>query len=79
MNGLAALQPVAELLGIATRHVDALGVVHNPSPETLERFIAAFGLPAEPERAAAAIIEARQAAPLGLDPLEMGSEAYPNV
>ncbi|HYM73927.1 MAG TPA: 4-alpha-glucanotransferase [Stellaceae bacterium] len=69
MSPDASLHAVAKLLGIEPRHVDALGVVHEPAAETLERFIAAFGLPPEPDRAAAAIVEARHAAPLGLDPL----------
>ena len=36
-----ALRRVAGLLGIATRHVDALGVWHEPDDETLSRLVAA--------------------------------------
>lgn len=77
MSHPGALQRVAELLGIATRHVDALGVAHEPGRETLERFVAAFGLPPQPDRAIAAIVEAQHAAPLGLDPLEIVAAEAP--
>jgi 4-alpha-glucanotransferase len=64
-----AFHPVAALLGIEKRHTDALGVVHEPDAETLAALIAAFGLPAEPDPAAATLAEMRRAPPLGLDPL----------
>jgi 4-alpha-glucanotransferase len=64
---LEALREVARALGIATRHVDALGVVHEPGEETLARLIAAFGLPPEPQEAAAALAEAGRALPFGLE------------
>lgn len=62
---------VAALLGIETRHTDALGVIHEPDGDTLAAMIAAFGLPAEPERAAVALAGMREAAPFGLDPLQV--------
>jgi 4-alpha-glucanotransferase len=62
---------VVELLGIETQHTDALGVIHQPDAETLAAMVAAFGLPPEPERAAAALADMRRAAPLGLDPLQI--------
>jgi 4-alpha-glucanotransferase len=64
-----AFHPIAALLGIETSHIDALGVIHEPDAETLAALVAAFGLPAEPDLAAAAIADMRRAAPLGLDPL----------
>ena len=69
MSNAEAFHPVAALLGIETRHTDALGVTHEPDGETLAALVAAFGLPPEPERAAGAITEMHQAQPLGLDPL----------
>ncbi len=75
MNGEAdraqAFHAVAELLGIETEHTDALGVIHHPDVETLAAMVAAFGLPPDPERAAAALDEMRHVAPLGLDPLQI--------
>src|SRR5579872_4260001 len=47
MSRLDELRDVASLVGIGTRHVDALGIVHEPGEETLSRLIAAFGLPAD--------------------------------
>ncbi len=64
-----ALHPVAALLGIETRHADALGVVHEPDGETLAALITAFGLPPDPAQAATTLAEMRRAAPFGLDPL----------
>ncbi|HWB50819.1 MAG TPA: 4-alpha-glucanotransferase [Stellaceae bacterium] len=64
-----SFHPIAALLGIETRHTDALGVVHEPDAETLAALVAAFGLPPEPDRGAAALADMRRAAPLGLDPL----------
>ncbi len=68
-GSVGAFHPIAALLGIETRHIDALGVTHEPDAETLAALVAAFGLPTEPDLAAAAIVEMRRAAPLGLDPL----------
>jgi 4-alpha-glucanotransferase len=65
----AAFHGIAALLGIETRHDDALGVIHEPDADTLAALVSAFGLPAEPERAAAAIADMRRAAHIGLDPL----------
>ena len=42
MSDAEALHPLASLLGIETRHTDALGVFHEPDRETLSRLIAAF-------------------------------------
>src|SRR5437764_4463293 len=61
MSRLDELRRIADIIGIATRHVDALGVVHEPGEETLARLIAALGLPAEAAEAAAALAEERSA------------------
>jgi 4-alpha-glucanotransferase len=74
---LQALRAVARTLGIATRHVDALGVVHEPDEETLARLIAAFGLPPEPQAAAHALAEERQALPFGLEAAHIVTEEAP--
>jgi len=79
MSGAEAFHAVAGLLGIETRHTDALGVIHEPDAETLAALVAAFGLPPEPEQAAAAIAELRQATPLGLDPLYVVAAEAPTV
>jgi len=71
MSRLAELRRIADLAGIGTRHVDALGVVHEPDAETLSRLIAALGLPAEPQRAADALAEAGRSAPFGLGPVHI--------
>jgi 4-alpha-glucanotransferase len=71
MSHLDELRRIADLVGIATRHTDALGVVHEPDEETLARLIAAFGLPSEPQRAAEALAEEARTAPFGLAPMEI--------
>jgi 4-alpha-glucanotransferase len=71
MSGVEALHSVAGLLGIGTRHSDALGVVHEPDAETLTRLIAAFGLPPDPAGAAEALAEMHEARPFGLDPVRV--------
>ncbi len=71
MSSAEALHPVARLLGIETRHTDALGVTHEPDADTLSLLISAFGLPPDPQQAAAALAEAVQARPFGLDPLQV--------
>jgi 4-alpha-glucanotransferase len=71
MSRLDELRHIADLVGIATRHVDALGIVHEPGEETLARLIAAFGLPGEPQQAAAALAEQDEAAPFGLMRMEI--------
>jgi 4-alpha-glucanotransferase len=77
MSGGEALRRVVELLGIHARHVDALGVVYEPDADTLTALVTAFGLPSEPDRAAAAIAEASAAKPLGLDPLCIVAQEAP--
>jgi 4-alpha-glucanotransferase len=72
-----ALRHVAGLLGIAPRHVDALGIWHEPADETLARLIAAFGLPDDPQQAAEALAEAEQVAPFGLAPMRIVAEEDP--
>lgn len=72
-----ALRHVASLLGIAIRHVDALGVWHEPDDETLARLITAFGLPEDPKRAAETLVEQQQAAPFGLAPMQILAEEDP--
>jgi 4-alpha-glucanotransferase len=81
MNGdaasIGALHALAGLLGIETTHIDALGVTHAPGAETLSRLIAAFGLPPDPKQAAAALAEAREARPFGLDPMQVAAAEAP--
>jgi (1->4)-alpha-D-glucan 1-alpha-D-glucosylmutase len=72
-----ALRHVAGLLGIATRHIDALGVWHEPDEATLSRLIAAFGLPDDPQRAADALAEEERTAPFGLAPVQIVAQEDP--
>src|ERR1700740_975239 len=65
MSGAEAFHPIAGLLGIETRHTDALGVIHEPDAETLAAMVSAFGLPADQATAALADM---QTASQGLDP-----------
>src|SRR5438874_8237510 len=74
MSRLEELRHVADLVGITTRHVDALGVVHEPGEETLSRLTAAFGLPADPRQAAELLAEETRAAPFGLSAVQIVSE-----
>ena len=71
MSRLDELRRIADLVGIGTRHVDALGVVHEPDAETLSRLIAAFGLPSDPRQAEEALAEEGRAAPFGLAPVHI--------
>lgn len=64
---LDTLRRVADLVGIATRHVDALGAEHEAGEETLSRLIAALGLPGDPQLAAEALAAEDATAPFGLD------------
>lgn len=77
MSRLDELRHIADLVGIATRHTDALGVVHEPDEETLGRLIAAFGLPSEPQQAAEALTEWEREAPFGLAPMEIVAAEAP--
>ena len=74
-----AFYAVAALLGIEVQHTDALGVIHHPDAETLAAMVVGFGLPTEPERAAAILDEMRRAAPFGLDPLQIVPAEAPAV
>jgi 4-alpha-glucanotransferase len=78
MSRLDELRHVAGLVGIATRHVDALGVVHEPGEETLSRLIAAFGLPADPSAAADALAQQDGAAPFGAPPVHVAAAEDPS-
>ena len=69
MSCLDELRNIAGLVGITTRHVDALGVWHEPGEETLARLIEALGLPADPQQAAEALTAEESAVPFGLAPL----------
>jgi 4-alpha-glucanotransferase len=71
MSRAEMVHALAGLLGVETRHTDALGVTHEPSAETLTLLIAAFGLPPDPQQAAAALAEAQEARPFGSDPLQV--------
>ncbi len=73
MSRLDELRRIADFVGIATRHVDALGVVHEPDEEILSRLIAAFGLPPDPKEAADALADEGRAAPFGLAPVHLVS------
>src|SRR6267378_4847183 len=77
MSRLDELRHIAGSVGIATRHVDALGVTHEPDEETLSRLIAAFGLPSDPVQAAEALAEQGRAAPFGLSPVHIVAREDP--
>ena len=78
MSRLEDLRRIAEFVGIAARHVDALGVVHEPDEETLSRLIAALGLPSDPEDAADALAEERYNRPFGLPPVHIVAHEAPD-
>src|SRR5207237_4259605 len=78
VSRLDQLRHVAGLLGIATRHVDALGVTHEPNEETLAALIAAFGLPTDPRQAANALAEEQHSAPFGLAPAHVLAQEMPD-
>jgi 4-alpha-glucanotransferase len=71
MTDRAALARAAGLLGIETHYTDALGQTRAASDESLLALVAAFGLPADPAAAAAAIEDRERAAPLGLGPVHL--------
>src|SRR5438067_9746770 len=71
MSRLDELRHVAGLIGIQVRHVDALGVWHEPSEDTLAALIGAFGLPADPKQAADRLAAENAAAPFGLSPVQI--------
>src|SRR5437868_706884 len=71
MSRLDELRHVAGLIGIQLRHVDALGVWHEPSDDTLAALIGAFGLPADPKQAADRLATEDAAAPFGLSPVQI--------
>lgn len=79
MSGAEAFHPIAAMLGIETRHTDALGVIHEPDAETLAALVGAFGLPPEPDKAEAALDELRHAPPLGLDAVYVVPSEMPVV
>jgi 4-alpha-glucanotransferase len=72
------LRRIADSIGIAARHVDALGVVHEPDEETLSQLIAAFGLPSDPKQAADALAEESRTAPFGLPPVHILAHEVPD-
>jgi 4-alpha-glucanotransferase len=71
MSRLEELRRIAASVGIAARHVDALGEVHEPDAETLARLIAALGLPSDPESATAALAAESDGRPFGLPPVHI--------
>src|SRR5260370_36421398 len=77
MSRLDELREIAGSVGIATRHVDALGVGHEPDEETLSGLIAAFGLPTDPNEAAEALAEEGWAAPFGLSAVHIVAQEEP--
>ena len=66
MNDRADLLQLAGLIGIEAKYTDALGQTRTVSNDTLLTLIAAFGLPADPQRARRELEENRQQSPLGL-------------
>jgi len=78
MSRLDELRRIADIVGIATRHVDALGVAHEPGEEVLSRLIAAFGLPSDPKEAAGALAEEARTLPFGLDPVHIVAQETPS-
>ena len=73
------LRQVADLIGVQTRHVDALGVWHEPSEETLAALIVAFGLPTNPKQAADQLAAGAATTPFGLSPVEIIAQEAPDV
>jgi 4-alpha-glucanotransferase len=71
MSRLDELRHVAGLIGIQMRHVDALGVRHEPSEDTLAALIGTFGLPADPKQAADRLVAENAATPFGLSPVQI--------
>ena len=71
MSRLDELRHVAGLIGIQTRHVDALGTWHEPGEDTLAALIAAFGLPADPKEAAELLAEEEAGMPFALAPVQI--------
>jgi 4-alpha-glucanotransferase len=71
VSRLDELRRVAERVGITTRHVDALGVWHEPGEEALSRLIAALGLPPDPEATEQVLAAKAEEAPLGLSALHV--------
>ena len=71
MSRLDELRRVADLVGIQTRHVDALGVWHEPGEDTLAALISAFGLPSDPQQAADRLVAEEAAAPFGPSPVQI--------
>src|SRR2546430_7567315 len=71
MNNRAAIERVARLVGIETRHTDGLGRTREVSTDTLLALIEALGLPADPARAVRALAEEDHEAPLGLSPVHL--------
>ena len=79
MSRLDELRHIAGLVGITPRHVDALGVWHEPGEETLSRLIAALGLPSEPAQAAQALTDQEQAMPFGLAAMQIVPAEAPRL
>ncbi len=71
MSRLDRLRHLAGLVGITLRHVDALGVWHEPGEEALSRLIAALGLPEDAGAAAQALAAEGATAPFGLPALHI--------
>ena len=78
MSRIDELRRIADSVGIAARHVDALGVVHEPDEETLSQLIAAFGLPPDPKQAVDALAEESRNAPFGLPSVHIVAHETPD-
>jgi hypothetical protein len=77
MSRLDQLRHVADLVGIGTRYLDALGVWHEPDEDVLSRLIAAFGLPTEPAHALDALAARSADVPFGLGTTEIVDQEAP--
>src|ERR1700746_956741 len=78
MSRIDELRRIADSIGIAARHVDALGVVHEPDEETLAQLIAAFGLPPDPKQTGDALAGESRNAPFVLPPVHIVAHETPD-
>ncbi len=68
MTNRDTLVRLARLVGVEAHYTDALGQAREVPDETLRALTEAFGVSAEPARAAAELAERERAVPLGLEP-----------
>jgi 4-alpha-glucanotransferase len=81
MSDRAAIEQLAQLVGIEAHYTDAFGHSHKVSDETLLALIATFGLPPDPAVARCELAERQRHAPLGLDPVHLvdADAAHPEL